>query len=148
MLEIVQMWKSCEVTIQVCTHLRMTKHCNYLYLVFLYKTCISQVRYTRPLPLKQKPSTGSFESNLKTFLFPKQYTCRVFHSVLLSSSTLSLFVVCLNCVQIKFCMVSILMCAGACVCTCASVCMCMCVCVLEQSLQTRFCTLQILSLSL
>ena len=36
--------------------------------------------------LRQNPCLDSFKSNLKTCLFPKQYTCQVFLSVLLSFS--------------------------------------------------------------
>ena len=37
-----------------------------------------------PVPLRQNPSLDS-TSNLKAVLFPKQKTCHVFHSALLSS---------------------------------------------------------------
>ena len=43
-----------------------------------------------PLPLGRKPSLDSFTCNIKTFLFPKLYTCHVFCSMLPSSSVSSL----------------------------------------------------------
>ena len=50
--------------------------------------CASVYRYiiVWTFHLWQKPSLDSFRSNLKTFLFPKQQTCHVFHHVLSSSS--------------------------------------------------------------
>ena len=39
-----------------------------------------------PLPFSLWPSLVSCKCNIKTFLFPKLWTCRVFHSTLLSSS--------------------------------------------------------------
>ena len=48
------------------------------------KNCVVSL-YSR-VSLRQKPSLDSFMCNLKTFLFPKLLICRVFRSVLLSSS--------------------------------------------------------------
>ena len=42
------------------------------------------------LPVRKKHSLDGFKSNLKTFLFPKQKTCHVLRSALLSSSASSL----------------------------------------------------------
>ena len=45
-----------------------------------------------PLPLQWKcPAQDSFRYNLKTFLFPKQQTCHVFHFMPLASSATSPF---------------------------------------------------------
>ena len=42
-----------------------------------------------PLPLPQKPYVDTFQSNPKTFLFPKQQTCHLFRTAALLSSTAS-----------------------------------------------------------
>ena len=54
-----------------------------IYLFIFY--CLRPLYMERPsLSLRQNPCLDSFKSNLKTCLFPKQYTCQVFLSVLLS----------------------------------------------------------------
>ena len=64
-----------------------------------------------PLPVRHKPHLDSFKSILEMFLFPKQETCHVFRSTLLSSSAPNLFVTrCCN-----LCIVCALVCAGTCV---------------------------------
>ena len=61
-----------------------------------------------PLPLRQKNSLDSFKSNLKTFLFPKLWTCHVFRSCVFIQSTFS--------GRLLLCTVRMPVLAGACVC--------------------------------
>ena len=71
-------------------------------------------------PLCQKPSLNSFRSNLKTFLFPKLWTCHVFCSV-----TVRLYPFQVSRVF------ATLYSQNVCVCRCLCVCVCVYTCVLR-----------------
>ena len=63
-----------------------------------YLSELQSVRLPGALLLRQKGSLDSFKSNLRTFVFAKQYTCHVFRSALLYFlHRKSLVVICLSC---------------------------------------------------